>query len=82
MVESTSAEYSVFEKIKSDPIIGPKIMLMPLKDWAKFILKPDFSFGPRTVTYKFAAVSRNARPDAMVKRHIRKNTYALILAAG
>ena len=61
---------------------GPKIMLIPLKDCAKFNLKSPDLGSPSTVTYKFAAVSKNAIPLAIRNKAAKKKEYNLTSAAG
>ena len=51
---------------------GPRIRLIPLNDWAKLIRQAASSLLPSTVTYRLAAVSRNASPLAMVNNAKRK----------
>ena len=54
-------------------MIGPKIILIPLNDCAKFNRKSPFLGSPNTVTYKFAAVSKKAIPEAIKNKAAKKN---------
>ena len=79
---NNSRLYSLSEKIKKPPITGPKIILIPLNDCAKFNRKSPYLGSPSSVTYKFAAVSKNAIPLAIKNKAAKKKEYNLTSAAG
>ena len=61
---------------------GPSIHPSPLKLWAILIRLAAPCGGPKTVVYGLAAVSRQDKPQAIIKSAIRKGIKAASFAAG
>ena len=69
-------------KRKNPPTSGPQIHPSPLNDCARFSLRSLPSGSPSTVTYGFAAVSRQVSPHPITKSENRKNSNEPILPPG
>jgi hypothetical protein len=61
-----------FEKSSRPVRTGAQIQPSPLNDWAKFKRLAAVSFGPSSVAYGLAAVSRNVNPHPITNKANRK----------
>src|ERR1051326_6559155 len=59
-------------------MIGPKIQPTPLHDCATLMRNAAYCFGPRTVVYGLAMVSRNVSPVAIAQTRARYAMKAVV----